>query len=338
MSGSAEERASRAAASVASLRAAGVEVVTRDDAAPGAAASLPELLPDAPPFTYVRLPADGAEEVGELSAPARAGDSLPALLAPCFASEQAMDPETVARETAARLKGMMIGGGAQEGGLKAPGVDSLQAASAGGACEAYPLAPPSADNGWQGVRLYIDEVGALRGRPRNARAEALAAAAGLAGLSIHGDAYVGRVGRRPEGGETNLPFAREELAPESAWATAARAAHGAAAAAAGHMDEEVLAGGKGAGYTWSQTEDEVEVRVGGAPSGPGAARRLAVTYGRGDRLSVALDGEPLLTLPRLFDRVSPDGCLWTLDGGEVVVTMEKAEERPWVQLTLPGAD
>lgn len=126
MSESAEERASRAAASVASLRAAGVEVVTRDDAAPGAAASLPELLPDAPPFTYVRLPADGAEEVGELSAPARAGDSLPALLAPCFAIEQAMDPETVARETAARLKGMMIGGGAQEGGLKAPGVDSLQ--------------------------------------------------------------------------------------------------------------------------------------------------------------------------------------------------------------------
>ena len=34
------------------------------------------------------------------------------------------------------------------------------------------------------------QVGALRGRPRNGRAEALAAAAGLAGLAIHGDACV----------------------------------------------------------------------------------------------------------------------------------------------------
>ena len=33
----------------------------------------------------------------------------------------------------------------------------MQKLAAGGACEAYPLAQPSAANGWVGVRLYIDE-------------------------------------------------------------------------------------------------------------------------------------------------------------------------------------
>ena len=53
----------------------------------------------------------------------------------------------------------------------------------------------SLENGFSDVKLYIDEIGALRGRERNPRAEALAAAAGLSGLSIHGDAFVGRLVR-----------------------------------------------------------------------------------------------------------------------------------------------
>ena len=62
------------------------------------------------------------------------------------------------------------------------------------------------------MKLYIDEIGALRGRGRNARAEKLAHACGLAGLSIHGDAFVGRTikGR-------NAPFPVADLAPDSAW-------------------------------------------------------------------------------------------------------------------------
>ena len=38
------------------------------------------------------------------------GDALPSLLAPCFATDEAMDPATVMRETHARIKNMMLGG------------------------------------------------------------------------------------------------------------------------------------------------------------------------------------------------------------------------------------
>ena len=46
--------------------------------------------------------------------------------------------------------------------------------------------------------------------------------------------------------------------------------------------------------------------------------------------------EQVLFLNPLFARVTPDECAWTLDGGEVVVTLEKADSKPWSELTLPG--
>ena len=44
----------------------------------------------------------------------------------------------------------------------------------------------------------------------------------------------------------------------------------------------------------------------------------------------------MLFLSPLFARVTPDECAWTLDGGEVVVTLEKADSKPWSEPTLPG--
>ena len=67
-----------------------------------------------------------------------------------------------------------------------------------------------------------------------------------------------------------------------------------------------------------------------------AKKRGAVSYGRGDALEVKVDGEVRACLRPLFARVAPDGCAWTLDGDEIVVTMEKEEARPWASLTLSG--
>uniref|UniRef100_A0A7S3WBL3 Uncharacterized protein n=1 Tax=Emiliania huxleyi TaxID=2903 RepID=A0A7S3WBL3_EMIHU len=258
-------------------------------------------------FTFVRIPAEPTVAVSleSAAAPSGGGDVLPGLLAPRFADDGVMDDATVARETAGRLRNMVAGGapGAAEA-LRAPSAETVQKLAAGGACEAYPLAQPSAANGWVGVRLYIDEVGALRSRPRNARAEALALAAGLSGLAIHGDVYVSRCARREGGGggEANVDFGLEELAPDSAWAAAARRENGAAAAAHGGGDH--FAGGDSGSYAWSQTEEEVEVCVRGAPSGRGAAKRVGVAYGRGRSLRVCFDGKVAVELPELFDAVA----------------------------------
>ena len=103
----------------------------------------------------------------------------------------------------------------------APTMAQLETHSSRGVCEAWPLASADKDNGWLAVKLYIDEVGALRKRPRNARAEALATASGQHGLAIHGDAYVGRIHLGAKfGEEINLDFGVEELAPDRRGAAA----------------------------------------------------------------------------------------------------------------------
>ena len=352
-----------AASSIAYLRERGVEVELPEERAAAkaaAAAAAASGLPPGPPqsaadgvqFSYVRIPADSNVPVETCSgiAPLTGGDVLQSLLAPAFADDGAMDEATVARETAARLKGMLVGGGGEPGSaeqesqqkkLVAPSAAELQRLARGGVCEAWPLAQAHEDNGWRAVRFYIDETGALRGRPRNARAEALAGAAGLGGVSFHGDTYVGRC-QRIDGAERNVDFAQSELSHDSEWIGAARRANGQAAASAGIGDTEHLAsGGDGDGgtYSWTQGEEDVEVKVSrGIPQGGKAAKkRVAVSYGRGESLVVKVDGTVVFEVSRLFDRVIPDECSWSLgDGGALVISMEKSDARPWASLELPG--
>lgn len=317
---------------IAYLRSHGVEVDLAEERASRAPAAP---VPGAPSFTFVHIPADVNTPIASLEGVRGSGDVLPSLLAPCFASDEVMDPAVVMRETHGRIKNMMLGGGSGADALRAPSAQEIQKQAAGGACEAYPLAPASEDNGWHAVRLYLDEVGALRSRPRNRRAEDLAAAAGLSDLSFHGDVYVGRC-KRGEKGEHNISFSVDELATSSEWVMQARKAHDRLAHEMGHGDSEHLAKGSGDRYSWTQTDEDLEVRVQGAPEVKGAAKRVSVSYGRGESLTVMIDSVVVLGIVRLFDRVTPDECSWSLDKGEVVITLEKADPRPWTDLALPG--
>ena len=253
------EVATSEADSIAYLRAHGVEVDLPEErgaprpAPPGAGGA---------PFTFVHIPADAAEAVAVETAQSAGADVLQPLLAPRFATERSMDDEVVARETAGRLKNMIVGGAeASAGALKPPSAATVAELAVGGVCEAYPLGRGSEANEWTSVKLYVDEVGALRGRPRNARAEDLAHSVGLSGLAIHGDAYVGRsTALGPAGAERNTDFGVAELSPDAPWAVEARREHMHAAAAAGMREEEALARGDHGAFEWSQTEDDVEVR------------------------------------------------------------------------------
>jgi hypothetical protein len=88
----------------------------------------------------------------------------------------------------------------------------------------------------------------------------------------------------------------------------------------------------------------VELRVTkGIPEGAGRTlkKRIEVSYGGGLSLKVKVDGAIVLEIARLFDRVTPDDCSWSLGVGkegkaELVITMEKADPRPWSTIELPG--
>jgi hypothetical protein len=87
------------------------------------------------------------------------------------------------------------------------------------------------------------------------------------------------------------------------------------------------------GYSWTQTDDEVEVVV---PLPNGATAKDANVKYLPKSIEVKCRKEPLLALS-LFDRVDPDGCTWTLerDGDEckLVITMEKANPTSWPRIT-----
>lgn len=88
------------------------------------------------------------------------------------------------------------------------------------------------------------------------------------------------------------------------------------------------------GYSWTQTEDEVEVVV---PLPKDAASKDVHVKYMPKSLEVKYQKDPLVVLS-LFARVDPDGCTWTLDrdGSEskLVVTMEKADPTSWPRITM----
>ena len=144
--------------SIAYLRERGVEVDLPEERAAGERAQA--TIPGGPPFSFVHIPADSNAPVVSLETAPAEGDVLKSLLAPCFASNEVLDPEVVMRETSARVKNMVMSGGL--GDVRAPSASAIAKEAEGGACEAYQLAPATESNGWRAVRLYIDEVGALR--------------------------------------------------------------------------------------------------------------------------------------------------------------------------------
>mmetsp|Transcript_95876 Transcript_95876/g.276890 ORF Transcript_95876/g.276890 Transcript_95876/m.276890 type:complete len:345 (+) Transcript_95876:85-1119(+) len=90
-------------------------------------------------------------------------------------------------------------------------------------------------------------------------------------------------------------------------------------------------GGEDDGYAWKQDTDELEVSV----DVPGdatknqikvifAARRLQVQHAG----KVLVDGQ-------LSAQCVPDGSTWTMGKGRVVISLEKADPRPWPSLFAP---
>ena len=138
------------------LRERGVEVETNEERAALAAkksaaakrAAAAAEAGTAEAFTFVKLELDPAKEAQLLTGAVQPdGDVLTDLLAPYFADDAALDASTVERETASQLKNMMLGGLNQGKTMNAPSASTIGSLAAAGACEAYPLARGSEENG-----------------------------------------------------------------------------------------------------------------------------------------------------------------------------------------------
>jgi len=84
-------------------------------------------------------------------------------------------------------------------------------------------------------------------------------------------------------------------------------------------------GSEADGYLWKQDPDEIEVSVVVPPSA--TKREVKVTFGA-NRLRVEHSGKVLCD-GQLAMNCCPDGSTWTISKGRVVVSLEKAEQKPW---------
>ena len=182
------------------------------------------------------------------------------------------------------------------------------------------------------VQMYLDEIGALKKLPPNKRAGNLAAQCGYgAGVSFHGDMYVGRYVEHK-----NVSFTLDDMDPAAAWLKTApeeNLRHQANDGRVGGMSAEEIAtkGGSGDGYTWKQDNEEVEVTVPVPEGTRGKEIKVAfkpssvkVTVPSKDNFELSFD---------LFANVSTDDCTWSLSDGSLVITMEKASsDETWPAL------
>jgi len=174
-----------------------------------------------PCFTYVRIPANDADLVEELTAMlplnedgcVPAGDQIPGLVKPLFADRGGGVDEGLLGEHARAQLGSSAGAVTSR---------AFHEATVHGSVETYALVRPAAANANAGVYLYLDEVGVIKQLPVNARANALAHACGHAvgTVSFHGDIFVGRVQAVPSP-MRNTDFKIADMNSDAAWVRSA---------------------------------------------------------------------------------------------------------------------
>lgn len=325
---------------------------------------------------FVYLPHDASRPTSTLRLPRRlvdalgpAGDVLPTYVKSFFADGKSID-DALFQEQAAKQN--LVGGdiaqfasaAAKEKGMpEAPAADKLTSAAlanatAGGSVETFPLVRPSSTNNNEGVYIYLDEVGLLKHLPNNQRASALAQRCGYhPAPNFYGDVFVGRVStvkylhnvdiEVEDIKDTTKEWLVKAPSENVAWQQTVNEATGRKGETQpGHAGTDGVAvrvegGGDGGGcsYSWTQNEEEIEIVVslskkaeeGGKVSKSG----IKVAF-RMQTISVTYNGEPALDL-KLYSKLDVDGCTWTLEKENLVVTGEKASDGEiWPRLELSG--
>lgn len=79
------------------------------------------------------------------------------------------------------------------------------------------------------------------------------------------------------------------------------------------------------GYTWKQDSDELEISVCVPANAVKSKLKVAIST---KKLGVQYDGATLVE-GQLYANCCPEGSTWTISKGRVVISLEKAEAKPW---------
>ena len=343
---------------------------------------------------FVYLPQDTSKPISTITLPSRivealgpAGDLIPNYVKSFFADGRSVD-EGLFREQVAKQN--LVGGdldkfaaaaaaknkekaedasdATQPQDTPAPSAklssSAIANATSSGSVETFPLVRPSSTNRYQGVYIYLDEVGLLKHLPFNSRASQLAQRCGYhPAPNFYGDVFVGSIVSQSlsKGFLHNIDLTKEDVidttkewmvrAPQEnvAWQQTINEVTGkkgelqpSLAGTEGVAVEVVKSNGEdeGCSYSWLQNEEEVELTVPllkkeVAEEGNKKVNKSLVKVNfMHQKVIVKYDNKSMLEV-QLYSKIDVDGCTWTLDKNNLVVTCEKAQSGGiWPRLEL----
>ena len=319
---------------------------------------------------FVYIPHDTSKPISTLVLPKRlvdalgpSGDIVPTYVKSYFADGKSID-NAIFKEQAAKQN--LIGGDlekfASAAAVDKPSVEKLSSAAltdatSGGSVETFPLVRPSSTNNNQGVYIYLDEVGLLKHLPNNQRASTLALQCGYnPAPNFYGDVFVGRTSSHNY--LHNVDIDKEDIidttkewmvkAPQEniAWQQMLNEVTGRKGESQpNHAGTEGVAvevestdDGNTCSYSWLQNDEEIELTISLSKKiddeGMKVNKSLIKVSFQAQKIAVKYDGETVLEL-KLYSKLDVDGCTWTLDRNNLVVTCEKASEGEiWPRLEL----
>ena len=279
---------------------------------------------------------------GQLGSLPRAGDQLPLYVKPYFSDGKCVDPSLLLQQTSRHFatgdSKMM-----SEKNITASAVDAV---AAEGSVETFTVVHPDLSNSYNGVYIYLDEVGMLKNLPLNVRAGSLCENCGFSPPpKFFGDVFVGRYCTRPSPGSNSdfllgadtdggSEWQRRAVSENLSWHQALKDATGRQGVTQPANDGEdgVAKIENGGLYKWTQKGDEVELVFALAEGAEANKNKIKVAF-MPQSVSIKYDGAERLKL-RLYEKVDVDGCTWTKDKGDVVVTMEKLDtNKSWPRIS-----
>ncbi|KAL7461702.1 hypothetical protein ACHAXS_002116 [Conticribra weissflogii] len=334
---------------------------------------------------FVYLPHDTSKKIATIILPQRlvevlgpAGDIIPTYVKSFFADGKSIDEELFRDQVA---KQNLVGGDLDKfaAAVKAKNAEhskdieekksfpsatlsssALANATISGSVETFPLVRPSSTNKFQGVYIYLDEVGMLKNLPLNQRASQLAQRCGYhPAPNFYGDVFVGRVASQSlsKGFLHNIDLEKEDVidttkewmvrAPQEnvAWQQSLNEVTGKkgelqpSLAGTEGVAVQVNKGSDGSSwsYSWLQNEDEVELTIPLLKNEEEVKKvsktSVKVTFMH-QKISVKYENNTVLDLD-LYSKVDVEGCTWTIDKSNLIVTCEKAETGGiWPRLEL----
>lgn len=92
-------------------------------------------------------------------------------------------------------------------------------------------------------------------------------------------------------------------------------------------------GGRTDKYVWAQTLSELTVTI---PVPPGTKTKMLNVEITNKRIKVGLKGSPPMVEGDLHKRIIVDDSLWTLEDGEIVLSLQKENRMEWWKCVLSG--